>query len=212
MKIEWLGHASFYIQTNGKRITTDPFDERLGYPVYGLESDLVTISHEHWDHNADYAVKGSPIVVRKDGISKFDDMSITVQGFQSYHDKVKGQARGFNTIYKISSEDIEVLHLGDLGHLLTKEEVIQIGNVDILLIPVGGTYTIDANEAYELVNFINPKVVIPMHFKTPHLKLDIDYVEKFIQKYNKVIKKPYLEVSKNDISDEMQIIVLDYLI
>ena len=132
-------------------------------------------------------------------------------GISSYHDDKQGRARGSNTIYKISSENLDVLHLGDLGHILTDQQLKEIGNVDILLVPVGGTYTVDAEAAYEIVEQLQPKIIIPMHFLTPDVVLkELAPVEAFTAKFPRVIKKPFLEISKEALIPETRIIVLDY--
>ncbi len=209
MKITWLGHASFLIETAGKFIVTDPFNEEVGYPIYGGNVDYVTVSHEHWDHNAAHLLKGQPQIFTTVGESKVDKIRFT--GIKSYHDKEKGKLRGENIIFKIQTPDIDLVHLGDLGHLLTEEQVELIGNVDILLIPVGGTFTVDAAEAFTIVERLNPKIVIPMHYDTPHLSFDLAPVEDFTKNFDLVTKKPYLQVNQDNLMEEKQIIVLDYL-
>ena len=209
MIISWLGHASFIIKTAGKIIITDPFDERSGYSPWQQPVDIATVSHDHWDHNAVHVLKGNPQIINKEtGPCNFPE--ITIIGFSSYHDKNKGADRGSNTIYKIISEDINLVHLGDQGTSLDKELIAQIGQVDILLIPVGGTFTLDAKDAFQVVQQLNPKIVIPMHFQTPHLSFKLAPVEAFTCKFNQAIKLPFLEVNRNEITDSLQIILLDY--
>ncbi len=209
MKIRWLGHACFYIETEGKGLITDPFDEKLGYPPFEQEIDIATVSHEHWDHNAVHVLRGKPRVIR--GTGQYETEGIRINGFPSFHDKKQGADRGQNTIFKISAEGLDILHLGDLGHLLLQEEIDLIGHVDILLIPVGGTFTIDADEAFELVEKLQPGIIIPMHFDTPHLSFDLAPVEAFTAKFDKTVKRPYLEVDKGSVQGLHGVIVLDYL-
>lgn len=209
MKIRWRGHASFFIETGGVSIITDPFNKELGYPLSSEKADIITISHEHWDHNASETVEGDPQIIRGSGEFKVKDLLI--KGIKSYHDKNEGKDRGSNTIYKICSEGISLLHLGDLGHILSPDQLKEIGYVDLLLLPVGGTFTIDAAEAEQIVESLKPKVVIPMHFNTPHLSFELAPVEDFTSRYEKVIKKAFVEIYKEDLTGEMKIIILDYL-
>lgn len=210
MKITWLGHASFIINTLGKNIITDPFDDQVGYPVYNQEVDYATISHSHWDHDAAHVLKGEPHIIDTLGEHNYD--GINFKGIASYHDPEQGSLRGSNIIFKIIAEDINVVHLGDLGHLLDEEQIQEIGTVDILLIPVGGTFTIDAKAALTIVRDLKPKLIIPMHYKTPHLSFELAPVEDFISKFEIITKKPYLEINKADLGNkENEVIVLDYL-
>lgn len=209
MKIWWRGHASFIIETAGKRIITDPFNDKLGYPMAPLTAELVTVSHEHWDHDAVETIQGHPQIIRGTGTTTLD--GITIQGIASFHDHKGGRERGPNTIFKVTAEDLRLVHLGDLGHPLTAVQLEEIGAVDILMVPVGGTYTIDAREALALVEELQPKIVIPMHFSTPHLSFSLAPLEQFTSAFDQVIKKPSLEIGRQDISDHLKVIVLDYL-
>ncbi|MBO8157943.1 MBL fold metallo-hydrolase [Thermosyntropha sp.] len=209
MKIRWLGHASFLIETEGKKIITDPFEERVGYPLYEGEVDIATVSHDHYDHNAVHLLKGNPVAVKGTGFFEFGNIKIT--GYLSYHDKNEGKDRGENIIYKISAEGIDVLHLGDLGHVLDDNFVSQIGKVDILLVPVGGTFTIDAEEAFILAQKIKPAIIIPMHFATPALTFTLLPVEAFTSKFDYTVKKHYLDLTREDLNNTRgEVIVLDY--
>lgn len=209
MKIWWRGHSSFIIETEGKRIVTDPFDDKLGYPLKPLKADIVTVSHDHWDHNAVETIQGRPRVIRDIGSTDID--GIRLEGIASFHDQKAGRKRGPNIIFKITAEGLTLVHLGDLGHSLDRAQIEQIGYVDILLVPVGGTYTIDAGEAQALVTELRPKIVVPMHFSTPHLSFSLAPLERFTSYYDQMIKKPYLETSTGEIGSQTRIIVLDYL-
>ncbi|MDD3852654.1 MAG: MBL fold metallo-hydrolase [Syntrophomonadaceae bacterium] len=209
MIISWLGHASFIIKTEGKSIITDPFDERSGYTPWQQPVDIATVSHDHWDHNAVHVLQGNPQIIKETGTFNFP--GITITGFSSYHDKNKGADRGNNTIYKIMAEDISLVHLGDQGTLLDKELIAQIGQIDILFTPVGGKFTLDAEAAFQIIQQLNPKIVIPMHFQTPHLSFKLAPAEAFICKFNQVIKLPFLEINRGEITKSLQIIVLDYI-
>lgn len=208
MRITWFGHACFLIEGGGQRIVTDPFNDEVGYDIPEVEADIVTISHEHWDHNAVDTVGGNPRVVRQPG--QLEINGIKIEGIGSYHDRSQGRERGRNNIYVYTVEGMRVVHLGDLGHLLSEEQIKIIGRVDVLLIPVGGTFTIDAEDAYQIVNLLEPRIVVPMHFKTPHLSFEIAPVEGFIQKFDQVVKKPYLELEAPVEVGETRVVVLDY--
>ncbi|CFX02188.1 Beta-lactamase-like [Syntrophomonas zehnderi OL-4] len=209
MLLKWLGHASFEITTGSTRIITDPFDEKLGYPLLPREAEIVTVSHQHWDHNAVNFVGGQPRVISEPGLYGVGD--VLIQGYPTFHDRQKGRERGKNTIFKISAEDLNLLHLGDLGHILSQEQIKEIGPIDILLLPVGGKYTVGSDEAFEIMQLIKPQVVIPMHFMTPHLSFELDPVERFTSKFERVQKLPYLDIKKQDLMTEPKIIVLEYL-
>lgn len=179
MKISWLGHSCFKIESDGgKIIVTDPFDEAVGYPLPKAKADVVTVSHDHHDHNHVAAIGGNPAVVR--GPGKKAAAGIEFLGIASYHDDRGGKRRGKNTIFSFEMDGIRVCHLGDLGHLLSEEDAAALGDVDVLMIPVGGVYTLDAGGAKKVVGQIRPKVVIPMHFMTPALTFEVDPPDRFL--------------------------------
>jgi len=207
--IKWLGHASFLLESAGIKLLTDPFNAKIGYQPCKEKVDIVTVSHEHWDHNAVDTLSGNPRVIRATGLSTID--GINILGISSFHDKKQGRERGSNTIFKISSENLDILHLGDLGHVLTDRQIVEIGNVDIILVPVGGRYTVDAEAAWEIVEQLQPNIIIPMHFLTSDVSLkELAPVEAFTAKFPRVIKKPFLEISKEALTSEARLIVLDY--
>lgn len=211
MKIKWLGHACFLITTDsGIRIVTDPFDETVGYPVPAVEADIVTRSHDHFDHNHVEAVRGDFQLIN--GVGSFYVSDVHITGIKTYHDEVMGQKRGQNVVYVIEADDMRICHLGDLGHLLDDKTVGEIGPVDILFIPVGGTYTIDAEEAVKVAAQLNPRLIIPMHFKTPVMNFPITGVELFLDKMGagERVGSNELSVSRQDLADGTQVKVLDY--
>jgi L-ascorbate metabolism protein UlaG (beta-lactamase superfamily) len=164
MKVKWLGHACFLITSaGGMKIITDPYEtsESFKYGEIDESADIVTVSHEHGDHNNVAAVRGNPEVVR--GTAKVK--GIEFKGILTYHDDVEGHPRGKNTILCFGVDGVRVCHLGDLGHPLSDEQVSELGKVDILLAPVGGNFTIDARVATELCDRLKPAVVIPMHYR-----------------------------------------------
>lgn len=208
MKINWLGHASFLINSHDQRLITDPCDERCGYQPWHKAVDVATVSHDHYDHNAVEHLLGDPRIV-KEQLDPINTHGFTIQGFRSYHDKKQGQERGHNYIYKISAENLDLLHLGDQGTLLEESLLEQIGNVDILMVPVGGRYTVGAAEAATLVDQLQPRIVIPMHYKTPQCTVPLAPVEDFLSRYDQVVKRPVLTVTSQELPEKRQIIVLE---
>ena len=181
MKIKYLGHAAFAITSNkGVKIITDPYatSPDLTYGEITESADIVTVSHGHHDHNNVAAVKGNPEVVSRAGRSVVK--GIEVRGVASYHDDAGGSLRGDNIIFCFGVNGVTVCHLGDLGHRLDDKQLKEIGRVDILLIPVGGNYTIDAKVATEVCGQLKPRVVMPMHYKTEKGIPGILGVERFL--------------------------------
>ncbi len=205
MLIKWLGHSSFYIETQGKKILTDPYDPSIGYPKKFPPVDTITVSHEHSDHNFIKGVPSYKNVVRG-SIEKTID-GVKFKGIGASHDNEKGLKRGLITMFKIESEGLSILHLGDLGTLLSKDQLESIGKVNILMIPVGGVYTIDKTQAEKVVEQISPNIVLPMHYKTEYLKFDIDPVDPFL-KGKHYTEVDHLDITKDTLPIETQIILL----
>ena len=180
MKVKWLGHASFLITANdGTRIITDPYISggNLNYGEIKESADIVTMSHDHFDHNNVAAVGGGPEAVKGTAEVK----GIKFSGTPTYHDESGGKERGNNTIFCFEVDGVRVCHLGDLGHPLSDKEVAEVGKVDVLLIPVGGNYTIDAKVATDVCRRLAPKVIIPMHYKNERCDFPIASVDEFLQ-------------------------------
>ncbi|MBZ9687378.1 MBL fold metallo-hydrolase [Clostridium estertheticum] len=164
--IEYFGHSSFGISdSDGMKIVTDPYDPILGYTFPSISTQILTVSHDHFDHNNVAALKGYKQLINAT-TGSFTNGDIKVRGFASWHDTTEGSERGPNTIYTYEINKIKVCHLGDLGHELSAELIKSIGEIDVLMIPVGGTFTINSDEAIKVINSINPKIVIPMHYGT----------------------------------------------
>jgi L-ascorbate metabolism protein UlaG (beta-lactamase superfamily) len=198
MKVKWLGHASFlFTSQTGLKIITDPYSIGSGLSYGAIEetADIVTISHDHFDHNNVAAVKGKPEVVKGAGKVK----GIEFKAIPCYHDQSKGKERGNNTILCFTLDRLRICHLGDLGHPLSPQQIAEIGEVDLLLIPVGGFFTINASVATQICQGLKPKVTIPMHFKTPKCGFPISGVEDFTQGKTNVKK---LEISQVEIHAE----------
>ncbi|MBC7320361.1 MBL fold metallo-hydrolase [bacterium] len=199
MEIEYNGHACFTIKTSLGTIVTDPFGEDIPYPIKELTADIVTVSHEHFDHNAVKRVKGNPYVVKDIGEHTY--RGIKIKGTKASHDKSRGAQRGQITIFTMEAESLRLCHLGDLGEILSEAQLKDIGEVDILFIPVGGFYTIEPDEAKAVVKSMNPKVVIPMHYKTNYVKeWSIKPVDEFLKDIPYPVKK--IESNKVEITKE----------
>lgn len=179
MQIKWYGHSSFLLtDSNGVRILTDPCAPDYGFCLPPIEAEAVTVSHNHNDHNYVEIVTGNPTVIRSVGEHNVNGVSI--RGFETNHDRSGGTLRGKNIMFVYEMDDMRVLHCGDLGEIPDKELLDSLGRIDILLVPIGAVYTIDDLEARELANLLRPRVVIPMHYKTPNLKIDICPLAPFI--------------------------------
>lgn len=211
LRIRWLGHASFHmVSGDGTRVMTDPYDDTVGYRVTRPEADIVTVSHNHFDHNAVNLVGGEPAVIKGSG-ERFVK-GIRVLGMATFHDEQKGARRGPNIVFVIEMSGLRICHLGDLGHTLSSQQIDQLGKVDILMIPVGGTYTIDATKATAIVDIMNPPVVIPMHYKTRATNFPPDTAEKFLAGKKRVERASSLivEFSRGTLPKETTIYVLNY--
>jgi len=213
MRITWLGHSCFLIQTNdGTRIITDPYtvNERLHYDPVNETADIVTVSHDHSDHNNIKAVKGTPTLIREHGNTTAHNISI--KSIPSYHDDVQGEKRGTNLIHIFSADGIRICHLGDIGHMLNDGEAAEIGSVDVLMTPVGGLYTIDAETATNICNKLKPKVIIPMHFSTAKLDFPIATEKDFVSNKNNVrrLDSSGIEITRETLPLATEIIVLQY--
>jgi len=217
MQIIWNGQACFQItashgKNNHVNIIIDPFDETIGLKVPKLEADILLVSHHHHDHNNVKAVSGNFVLV--DGPGEYEIKDVFVQGISSFHDNSLGKERGSNTIYVIEVEDLRICHLGDLGQKeLTSEQVEKIGEVDILMIPVGGVYTISAKEAVKVMSQIEPSITIPMHYQVPKLKLKLEGVDKFLKiiGVKSAVPLPKFSIRKKDIlPEEAKIVVLKH--
>jgi len=209
--LQWFGHAYFLISDQVK-IAIDPFKDLEGYPNPQVSADVVLVTHEHFDHNKTEAVGGHPQIIR--GLGQKSAKGIEFTGVKTYHDESKGSQRGENTVFVFELDGIRFAHCGDLGHLLSDQQVKEIGRVDILMIPVGGYYTIDAQQAWTNVEKIKPKIVIPMHYKQPFMgkNFPIDKVDVFLEGKKKVnrLDKNVLVLEKNKLPQETTIYVLNY--
>jgi L-ascorbate metabolism protein UlaG (beta-lactamase superfamily) len=211
MKIKYLGHSAFVITSDtGLKIITDPYETSpsLTYGEITESADVVTVSHGHTDHSNVAAVRGNPEVVRRAGRSTAK--GIEFKGIAGYHDDAGGRMRGNNVMFCFELDGIKVCHLGDLGHRLDDRRVAEMGTVDILLIPVGGFFTIDARTADKVCDQLQPRVIIPMHYRTEKSFPEMSGVDEFIKGKNNVTRQDSSEVEfkAGKLPDSAQIIVL----
>ncbi len=215
MDITYLGHASFKLRGKGATVVTDPYDAAmvgLKFPKH-TEADIVTVSHTHEDHNAVAQIEGSPFVVN--GPGEYEIKGVGIVGIPVYHDEEKGAKRGKNTVYHIVIDGVNIVHMGDIGHTLSSLQIESLGEVDVLLIPVGGVYTIDAAKAVAIIHEVEPNVVVPMHFGRPELNQktfgELLPVSAFLKEIGKEAVQPQnkLSLTKDKIPEEMQVVVLE---
>jgi L-ascorbate metabolism protein UlaG (beta-lactamase superfamily) len=211
MKVKWLGHACFLITSkDGLKVLTDPYavGGGINYAPIKETADIVLVSHGHDDHSNVSAVQGKPEVVKGDGIKTVK--GIQFKGIAAYHDEAQGGQRGPNTIFYFTLNGVKLCHLGDLGHLLSPDQVNEIDAVDILFIPVGGFFTIDAPAASQVCDQLKPKVVIPMHFKTSKCAYPIAGVEDFIKgkKNVKRVEDSEVDFEQEKLSTTTEIVLL----
>jgi L-ascorbate metabolism protein UlaG (beta-lactamase superfamily) len=206
MDIRYLGHAAFLLTTETGRKTTkiimDPYEPGAFSGALGLgpipdEADLVTVSHAHADHADAASLPGAPTVYREAGSFTVD--GVTLRGIPTFHDSKQGQERGPNLVWAVCAESLCVCHLGDLGAVLDAGQVKSVGPIDVLLVPVGGTSTIDYVGAIKVIGMLKPRIAIPMHYRTPKVKLTLDYVENFLKELHEDRTKIVREMSGSDL-------------
>jgi L-ascorbate metabolism protein UlaG (beta-lactamase superfamily) len=208
MEITWNGYACFRLKGKNATVITDPFPPDLGYTLEKQSAQIVTVSHNHPNHSFSQAVGGEPKVVSRPG--EFEIGGVLIIGLATYHDDEKGSVLGKNNVFAIEVDDVNICHLGDLGHALSANQIEELGNIDVLLIPVGGGSTISATQAAALVRTLEPKIVIPMHYKTLTLAKQIDGVDKFLKEMGltEIASQPKLTVTKSSLPASTQVVVL----
>ena len=208
--ITWLGHSCFRIKGSQATVITDPFPPDLGYSLGKPSARIVTVSHQHPAHSYVTGVSGVQRVVA--GPGEYEIGGVLIIGIATFHDNERGSKRGKNTVYLIEVDGISVCHLGDLGHVLTADQVEEIDVVDVLLLPVGGYSTLNAAMAAEVVRQLEPKAVVPMHYKTPVLSRELDPVEKFLREMGAegIKSQPKLSVTRSNLPISTQVFLLGY--
>ncbi len=183
MKITWLGHSSFRLEeSTGTTVVTDPYDSYVGYDMPEVRADIVTVSHSHKDHNCTEKVLGNPEVLTHSGA--YDISGVHILARKTHHDNEDGAKRGGNLVFKFRMDGVDICHMGDIGEECHAILVDSIAPVNVLMIPVGGNYTIDAEQAKEFVDRIMPDVVIPMHYKTKDCNFDIARLGEFLDLFD----------------------------
>ncbi|MFI5205441.1 MAG: MBL fold metallo-hydrolase [Candidatus Paceibacterales bacterium] len=214
--IWFYGQACFKVKGKNTSVVFDPYvSEFVGLPVPKLEGDIVCVSHQHEDHNNAGIVRGteegkSPFVIS--GPGEYEKSGVNIVGVSSYHDDREGAERGKNTIYIVTIDEVNIVHLGDLGQKkLTQEQVEQLSLCDVLLIPTGGVYTIEAKDAPDIISQLEPKIIVPMHYKVEGLKIELAPLGDFLSVMGKenIEKQPKLSISKDKLPEETEVAVLE---
>ncbi|MBU1970312.1 MBL fold metallo-hydrolase [Patescibacteria group bacterium] len=213
MELTYFGHSCFKLKTKSVVLVIDPYDpEKLGLKLPKLEADVVLLTHDHFDHNYREGVTGHRLII--DGPGEYEVGGVSISGIPVQHDEKEGKERGANTMYYIEAAGVTVLHCGDLGHVLDEATLAKFGQVTALLVPVGGTYTIDAETAAKVISSIEPAYVVPMHYRLPGTKVqDLNTLDQFLDEMGldqgKVGKSACLTLTESDNENETQVIVLD---
>ena len=208
MIINYFGQSYFKLESRGIVIAIDPYSEEIGLKPPRFKADIVLISHDHPDHNNLKAILGDYFLVK--GPAEVEKSGIFIEGLMSFHDSRGGRDRGLNTVFVLEAENLRIAHLGDLGEKILKEEILEkLSDIDILMIPVGGNFTIDAEAAVSVINQIEPKIVIPMHYALPGLKIKLDSLDKFLKVFGRRGEEmDKLTVRPSDLPAETKLIIL----
>jgi L-ascorbate metabolism protein UlaG (beta-lactamase superfamily) len=208
LDVTWLGHGCFRLRGRSAAVVTDPYPPSIGLKLSRLDADLVTISHEHENHNYTQAVRDA-YEIR--GPGEYEVAGVSVIGVPTFHDAEKGAKHGRNTVYLIEIDDVRVCHLGDLGHKLDDAEAEAISSPDVLLVPVGGNTAINAVQAAEVVRQLEPRFVVPMHYAIPGLKLQLDSLDRFLKEMAVTSSEPQpkLSVQKSSGEYDTKVVVLE---
>jgi L-ascorbate metabolism protein UlaG (beta-lactamase superfamily) len=210
MDITWLGHSCFKIKGSRATVITDPYPPTLGYALGKPIAHVVTVSHQHPSHAYVQGIGGEPKLIT--GPGEYEVRDVLVIGVSTFHDAVRGSKQGKNTAYLMEVDEVSVCHIGDLGHVLTASQVEGIEGVDVLLLPVGGGSTINASAAAEVVRQLEPKVVVPMHYKTKVVSGELEPVDNFLKEMGviQIDPQPKLSLTKSSLPISMQVFLLDY--
>ena len=207
MEITWLGHSCFCIKGKEKSIVTDPCRHDIGYPLNKPRADIITISHFHPRHSCIESVDDNPKQFK--GPGEYEVGKVFVTGITTFHDNERGETKGRNTVYVIEIDGISLCHLGDLGHSLSSRLLEEIGSIDVLFLPVGEISTIPVDIAVEIVKQLNPRIIIPMHYKT-QVCADLEPVDKFLMRMGirEAETRPKLTLTQSSLPTNTQIVVL----
>ncbi|HET7380707.1 MAG TPA: MBL fold metallo-hydrolase [Gaiellales bacterium] len=210
MDVTWLGQSCFRLRGKNAAVVTDPYPPTLGLRLPRQEAELVTVSHDHANHNYMQAVREGAFEIK--GPGEYEVAGVSVIGLSTFHDAEKGAKRGRNTVYLIEIDDVRICHLGDLGHGLDDEDAEKVSSVDVLLVPVGGRTAINAVQAAEVVRQLEPRFVVPMHYAVPGLKKELDGLERFLKEMAVAASEPQpkLSVQSTSASEwETKVVVLE---
>lgn len=210
MEITWYGHACFRLRVRGATAVADPCGKDVGYSIPRMRADIVTVSYDHPDYNNCALIQGDPKIIK--GPGEYEIKGIFVTGISTPLKKAKGPDRPRNTIYLFDFDGLAICHLGALDHVPSQAQLQALSDVDVLLIPVGAATTVNANQAAELIGLLEPKIVIPMHYKTPAVKAKLEPVSKFLNEMGlpEVTPRDSLEVEKSSLPSETQVVLLNY--
>lgn len=212
VRVSWLGHAMFLLEDGeGNRLVTDPYGDGVGYALPSVEANIVLVSHDHFDHGNVGLVKGNPVVVREAGEHEAGGVKIT--GFSTFHDTSGGGERGSNVVFRWRMQGLTFVHLGDLGHPLDSGLASALKGVDVLFVPVGGTFTIDDAQAAALVEELAPRIAVPMHFRNSGCSFPILTVEPFSSRFNRLQKvgSSPLYLAPGGLPEPTLVLVMDFL-
>jgi L-ascorbate metabolism protein UlaG (beta-lactamase superfamily) len=209
MDITWHGHACFRLFQRGASVVTDPYENSIGYELPRLRADIVSLSHDHPGHRNAGPVRNKKLIIT--GPGEYEVRGVFITGIATFHDGKKGSARGRNTVYLYDFDGLKICHLGDLGHVPSQAQVEALDSVDVLLIPAGGVSTINAAQAAEVVSLMEPRLVIPMHYRMRSLAFKLDPVSKFLKAMglDKIAPQEGLSVTQTNLPEETQVVLLE---
>ncbi|MFQ6014965.1 MAG: MBL fold metallo-hydrolase [Anaerolineae bacterium] len=209
MEITWYGHACFRLRGREGTVITDPYQNASGYTLPRVRADIIAITNSHPNHSRRRGIRGQPLIVN--GPGEYEIRGIFITGIATYPKK-KGGVQDRNTVYLFEFGNLTVCHLGDLAQVPNQSQVEDLSDVDVLLIPVGGRCTITASQAAEVISLLEPRIVIPMHYRTKACKIPLDAVSKFLKEMGLKDLPPQesLKVTKSSLPEETQVVILEY--
>ena len=216
MKIEWIGHSCFYVTLeSGKTLLFDPFADSIGYSRKNTEPSYVLVTHSHYDHASMEHIEGEYTLIDRPGVFNYEQDGIKVIGINTFHDKSQGSQRGTNVVFVLEAEGIRLMHMGDIGYVPDEEFFEQAGKIDILMVPVGGVYTVDAKEALEICRLAEPNIILPMHYKTMFLQMDLDPIYKFTDAAGRLydisrLGTSWFEITASSMKKRPRIVVMNH--